>query len=84
MTAHDKFFEHDGKRITYREAQVLRCCAKGMTAQQTADLLCVCTGTINRHHENIRARFELKGYHALTHFAIGLLPELEKMDNITH
>ncbi len=84
MTAQDKFFEHDGKRITYREAEVLLCCAKGMTSLQTADRLGVCVGTINRHHENIRTRFSLKGYHTLTCFATTLQPELEKMCNVIH
>ena len=78
MTARNKFFEHEGKQITYREAQVLMCCAQGKTIKETANFLCLGKATIKRHREHVRAHFDLKGYHTLECFAMKLLPELEK------
>lgn len=71
-------FEHDGHPISYREAQVLLCYAKGMTACQTADLLCVSYSTVKTHREHIRLRFDLHGHNELMCFAIKWMPELEK------
>ncbi len=91
MKSHPVVFEHEGQIISYREAQVLLCCTRGLTAQQTADLLFICAGTVNRHRENLRHRFGLKGHHTLACLANKLLPELEKcvelpikMCNTTH
>lgn len=78
MTARDKFFEHDGQRISYREAEVLLCCARGMTIKETADTLFINFKTVKRHRNNIHTRFNLPRYHAVTCFATQLLPELEK------
>jgi DNA-binding CsgD family transcriptional regulator len=78
MTAHEKFFEHNGKRISYREAEVLLCCANNLTVKQTASVLCRSHKTIQRHHENLHTRFDLRGYNSLVCFASKLLPELEK------
>lgn len=78
MTARDKVFEHDGKRISYREAEMLMCCARGLTVNETADFLCLSKATIKRHREHVREHFDLKGYHTLDCFAMKLLPELEK------
>jgi DNA-binding CsgD family transcriptional regulator len=78
MTARDKFFEHDGQRISYREAEVLLCCARGMTIQQTADLLYIGYSTAKTHREHLRTRFGLEGHHTLACLAAKILPELEK------
>ncbi len=78
MTDCNKIFEHDGKKITYREAQIIVCCARGLTAHQAADLLCISYHTVKTHREHIRERFGLHGHHALDQLAIKLLPELEK------
>lgn len=78
MKSQNVFFEYNGQRISYREAQVLLCCAKGMTKAQTADLLCVSYSTVKAHHEHLRTRFKLKGYHAFDCFANKLFVEFEK------
>ena len=78
MTARNKVFEHDGQTITYCEAQILLCCAKGMSIKESAALLCRSHKTIKRHRENIHDRFGIQRYHTLTCFALKLLPELEK------
>lgn len=71
-------FEHNGHILTYREVEVLLCCAKGMTIKETATTLFISPKTVQRHHENLNLRFGLHGYHALTCFSTGLLSELEK------
>ena len=71
-------FEWEGQVVTYREAQILLCCARGMTTQQTADLLCVTYSTAKTHREHLRARYGLEGHHTLACLASKLLPELEK------
>jgi DNA-binding CsgD family transcriptional regulator len=78
MTDYNIIFEHNGHTFTYREAQIILCCARGLTAQQAADLLCVSYNTVKTHKDHIRTRFGLKGSHALDQLAIKLLPELEK------
>lgn len=82
MTLRDKFFEHDGKRITYREAEVILAYAKGYTIQETADVLFISYSTVKTHRENIRARFTLQGYNTFMYFAIQLQTELEKSVDI--
>ncbi|WP_298349221.1 LuxR C-terminal-related transcriptional regulator [Runella sp.] len=78
MTPHDKFFEYDGQRISYREGQILLAYARGITIEQTAKDLFLSESTIKRHRENLRRRFSLQGYHKLRCFATELQPELEK------
>ena len=82
MTAQDKFFEHDGKRISYREAEVLLCCAKGMSIEQTANLLNISPATVKSHREHLRERFGTHGRNALCIMAVKLQPELEKSVNL--
>jgi DNA-binding CsgD family transcriptional regulator len=78
MTDYNKTFEHDGQKFTYREAQIIVCCAHGLTARQAADLFCISYHTVKAHRDHIRDRFGLHGHHALDQFAIKLLPELEQ------
>lgn len=78
MTPHDKFFEYDGQRISYREGQILLAYARGITIEQTAKDLFLSESTIKRHRENLRRRFSLQGYHKLRCFTTELQPELEK------
>ncbi len=78
MTEHNKIFEHDGQKFTYREAQILLCCAQDMTARESADCLFVSYNTVKTHREHIRDRFDLHDHNALYRFALKLLPELEK------
>jgi DNA-binding CsgD family transcriptional regulator len=61
MTARNKFFEHNAQHISYREAQVLLCRARGLTIAQAADFLSISPKTIQRHHDNIHCRFDLQG-----------------------
>lgn len=82
MKSREKVFKHDGKQITYREAEVLLCCANGLTITQTSEVLFISYTTVKTHRENIRSRFMLNGYNALMCFAIKLRPELEKSVDI--
>ena len=70
--------EIENSFLTPREAEVLWLCLKGMTIQQTADELGNSSYTICRHRENIRAKFNLTGPHALEQFGLKIRPELEK------
>ncbi|MFN4147403.1 MAG: helix-turn-helix transcriptional regulator [Runella sp.] len=78
MTAYDKFFEYEGQRISYREAEVLLAYANGCTVEQTAQKLKRSPKTIKRHRENLRLRFGLEGYHSLVCLALKIKPQLEK------
>ena len=78
MKSQNVFFEYRGKRISHREAQVLHCCANSMTVCQAANALFVAMGTIRKHHDNIRNRYDLKGYHALNEFARDFCEEQDK------
>ncbi|WP_041340836.1 response regulator transcription factor [Runella slithyformis] len=78
MTPHDKFFEYDGQRISYREGEVLLACAQGLTIEQTAKKLFISQHTVKTHREKLRLRFSLQGYTKLVWFATKLQPELEK------
>ncbi len=71
-------FECDGKRITPREAEVLLCCARGLTSRETADRLFISCRTVERHRENLRERLGLIGPHMLTNWAVRMQPQLEK------
>ena len=71
-------FKCEGKIITLREAEVMLCCAKSMTIKETAEFLGISCGTIRKHHDNLRSKFDLKGYHTLTCFAAKHQAELEK------
>jgi DNA-binding CsgD family transcriptional regulator len=78
MMTTNKVFEYNGQAFTYREAQILLCCARGLTAKQTANLLCISYNTVKTHRDHLRSRFDLHGHHALDLLAMQLLPELEK------
>ncbi|ADB40424.1 response regulator transcription factor [Spirosoma linguale] len=71
----------DGQYMTPRESEIVWLYAQGLSATQIAERLNVSSKTINRHCENIRARFGLRGYHALLQFALKIRPELEKWVN---
>ena len=82
---------HDGFRISYREAEVILCCARGYTNQQTADALFLSYHTVKAHKDHLKNRFCLKGHNALTIFSMKLLPKIEewvklptKIGNSTH
>ena len=78
MKEKSNVFEHNGVSFTLREAEVLLCCAEGMTIQETAERLSIASGTVRKHHNNLSLRFGLHGYHGLTFFAVGMKQELEK------
>ncbi len=78
MKSLNQSFEYRGKRMSQREAEVLRCCTNSMTMCQAASALFVAIGTIRKHHDNIRNRYDLKDYHALHDFARDFCDEQEK------
>lgn len=82
MTPHERYFEYNGQRISYREGEVLLAYALGWKIADTANALCVSKKTIERHRENIRLRFGLQEYHDLRCFSTKLQPELEKWVNL--
>ena len=71
-------FDWEGERITLREAEVLLCGARGLTNPQTADKLFISVKTVERHRENLRERFGLRGTHTLSCWTTRMQPHLEK------
>ena len=71
-------YECDGKRISLREAEVLLCCARGLTSRETADKLFISPRTVGRHRENLRGRLDLIGPNKLSNWAVRMQPQLEK------
>lgn len=78
MVIHAKFFEHEGQRISYREAQVLLAFSYGWTIAETAVQFHLSPKTIQRHRENLRHRFSLHAYHDLRCFATKWQPNFEE------
>ncbi|WP_373515151.1 helix-turn-helix transcriptional regulator [Persicitalea sp.] len=75
-------FDCEGGYFTRREAEVLLCCAQGLTNGQTADKLFISRKTVERHRENLRERFGLCGPHKLFCWAIKMEPKIEKWVNL--
>lgn len=67
------------KRLSSREAQVLRCVAQGLTAKTIAKKLGVSERTIQTYRERIYNKLELRTRADLVHYAIahGMLDSLE-------
>jgi len=59
----------DGEHLTARESEVVWYCAQGYTCAQIAEKLRRSPKTVERHKENVRTRFGLKGHHSLYQFA---------------
>lgn len=63
-------------QLTPAERQVLKRIADGQTSRQIADALLVSPRTVEKHRNNIAAKLELHGSHALVKFAIKHQQEL--------
>lgn len=62
--------------LTAQECVVIWYCSFGMTNVAIAELLFNSPKTIERHKENIRKRFGLKGHHAIHQFAYSIHNQL--------
>lgn len=62
--------------LTEAEQRVLRMVAEYKTSREIADELFISIRTVDRHRANIAAKLDLKGSHALLHFAIKHKTEL--------
>jgi DNA-binding CsgD family transcriptional regulator len=74
-------FDANSPSITLREAEVLLCCARGMTIQQTSEQLIISTKTVQRHRENVKERFGIRGPNQLLKWAISKQDMLGKWVN---
>jgi two-component system, NarL family, response regulator DegU len=57
-------------QLTEAERRVLKLIAQRYTSQEIADKFFISIRTVNRHRANIASKFDLKGPHALLHFAL--------------
>lgn len=62
--------------LTEAERRVLKLIAHYKTSQQIADELFISIRTVDRHRANIASKLDLKGAHALLHFALQHQSEL--------
>lgn len=62
--------QHDNKKLSEREEEVLKLIAEGKTNKQAADILFVSDRTVETHRRNILAKLECKNSTELIHYAI--------------
>lgn len=63
------------RKLSARETEVLVCLARGLTAKEVADKLCISVNTVVTHRKNISAKLGIRSLSGLTLYAMmnGLL-----------
>jgi DNA-binding CsgD family transcriptional regulator len=65
--------EHDARRLTPREREVLAWVARGKRNAEVAELLCLSPGTVRKHLENVYAKLGVNTRTAAVARLLGLL-----------
>jgi DNA-binding NarL/FixJ family response regulator len=63
-------------RLTTTERRILKLVADGLTSREIAEQMAIGVRTVEHHRNNVAAKLELRGSHALTKFALKHQSEL--------